>query len=68
MAVSHDPHFEHEKWSSEAVFLLAAIGGAVGLAPELGRIGKVGSSAMAQRAGNTIDFGSGGFELASLRC
>ena len=31
MAVSHNPHFEHEKWSSEAVFLLAAIGGAVGL-------------------------------------
>lgn len=31
MATSSSIHFEHEKWSSETVFLLAAIGGAVGL-------------------------------------
>ena len=31
MASTHNLQFEHEKWSSEAVFLLAAIGGAVGL-------------------------------------
>jgi NSS family neurotransmitter:Na+ symporter len=31
MTVTHDQQFEHEKWSSESVFLLAAIGGAVGL-------------------------------------
>lgn len=27
----HDPQYEHETWSSETVFLLATIGGAVGL-------------------------------------
>ena len=31
MAADYDPQFEHENWSSEAVFLLATIGGAVGL-------------------------------------
>lgn len=31
MALSHNPQFEHESWSSESTFLLAAIGGAVGL-------------------------------------
>ena len=31
MAAGYDPQFEHENWSSEAVFLLATIGGAVGL-------------------------------------
>ena len=31
MATTSNLQFEHEKWSSEAVFLLAAIGGAVGL-------------------------------------
>jgi neurotransmitter:Na+ symporter, NSS family len=31
MAATNDSQFEHEKWSSESVFLLAAIGGAVGL-------------------------------------
>ena len=31
MAITSDNQFEHEKWSSETVFLLAAIGGAVGL-------------------------------------
>jgi len=31
VAATHNSQFEHEKWSSEAVFLLAAIGGAVGL-------------------------------------
>ena len=31
MAATQNLQFEHEKWSSESVFLLAAIGGAVGL-------------------------------------
>ncbi len=31
MAGSQNAEFKHEKWSSESVFLLAAIGGAVGL-------------------------------------
>lgn len=28
---THDPQFKHETWSSESAFLMAAIGGAVGL-------------------------------------
>ena len=31
MAAMHNAQFEHETWSSESAFLLAAIGGAVGL-------------------------------------
>ena len=31
MVGSHDPNFQHETWSSQRAFLLATIGGAVGL-------------------------------------